>query len=530
LQSGNYHEDDKAGLRFILRQPSTLSGKSNLECLGLTAADTATWQTSEGWIARIQNQIGKIYIDWEWNTSVPCRLIRLEIHSFADEYRLSGTLNTAFFQELEILNVPDCRFSGLNIIDNTRLKYLDCSYNQLPNLDISGNVLLAQLNCAGNVLPELSLLSNLDLGVLNCSDNRLSQLDVSKQKNLVALYCAENSIPALALKNNSNLATLDCSNNLINNLDLTQNAKMSFLSCSGNPLGAGIGLAESGDSLKALYAANAGLQDLSLDSSSGLLALYLPGNRLEVLNVSLNPDLRVLICSDNDLSSLDLSQNVRLDWLNCSNNKLRELKVGNGLSSLFFDNNRLLFSSMQTGAASEYSEISGVSQLVNAGSVETGSVIDLSGEYIIHGVMTSYQWYDEAGNPATLPSAGNGSFLADNAYLYQTLTCIMTNTSYPTLTVSYSVRIVTQGENIGNKEVQDRLVLYPNPFRNVLHIQSENPVKSVELYDMAGRLMKSEQQANTLYEIHADDLPQGIYILKATLQNGGKITGKVEKK
>ncbi|MDR1810483.1 MAG: hypothetical protein LBR34_08810, partial [Prevotella sp.] len=71
LQSQNYHEDDKEGLRRILRQPSAVSGTSNLECAGLTAADTANWKTNEDWVLALQNRINRTAVDWEWSLNKP---------------------------------------------------------------------------------------------------------------------------------------------------------------------------------------------------------------------------------------------------------------------------------------------------------------------------------------------------------------------------------------------------------------------------------------------------------------------------
>jgi hypothetical protein len=43
-------------------------------------------------------------------------------------------------------------------------------------------------------------------------------------------------------------------------------------------------------------------------------------------------------------------------------------------------------------------------------------------------------------------------------------------------------------------------------------------------------LIKKEAQENTQYEVAVSDLPQGIYVLKATGLSGKVLTVKIEKK
>jgi hypothetical protein len=530
LASQNFQEEDKEGFRNMLRQSSSLSGKSNLECVGLTATDTLSWKTSEAWIEVLQNKAGQVYIDWEWSANIPSRLLRLEVKSFTEAYRLSGMFDGAYFQELETLNLDSCAFSALNLLNNPALKQLSCAGNDLSSIDLSRNVNLQQLNCATNNLTELNLAYNTNLGVLNCANNRLSTVDLSKQVNLVSLYCAGNNLTSLNLTANPNLETLDCSDNSITGIDLTSNNKLAFLSCSGNPLNTVMDMTGK-TGLKSLYVANAQQQNVDVSGNRELILLYSPGNDLESLNVAVNSELRVLVCSENDLTNLDLSANLNLDWLDCSDNQLQKLQVGQGLSTLYFVNNQLKFSAMQVGDPAEYSEIVGLTQLIDGGSIQQGSTIELNSEYEIYGNTTNYEWYDDMNAPIMLMEMSNGDFYADPLYLNQTLTCRMTNASFPGTTVDYSVTIDTvTGSEIQEQGVKNQLVVYPNPVKDVLYIKALNPVKSVELYDATGRLMKKEAQENTQYEIGVNDMPQGLYILRATDLSGKVLTTKIEKK
>jgi hypothetical protein len=443
---------------------------------------------------------------------------------------MAGTLDGSYFQELEILDVDSCAFSTLDVQNNPALKKINCASNRLSALDLSRNVNLWQLNCANNNITGLDVSHNLDMGVLNCSTNQLSTLDLSKQARLVSLYCAGNNLTALNLSGNPNLAALDCANNSISALDLTGNGKLAFLSCSGNPLNTSMSMAET-TGLKTLYAADTQLKGVDVSQNRELILLYSPNNSIKSLNVAVNQDLRVLVCPYNNLSKLDLSANVNLDWLDCSDNRLKEVTVGHGLSTLYFGNNLLKFSTMQVGDASEHGEISGLTQLVDAGLVERETLIDLSSEYEIYGSFTTFQWFDGL-TPITLPDWGYGYFYADPAYLYRTLTCQMSNPAFPGTTVNYHVTIdtITKGEDgIQASKTQNQLTVYPNPVRDVLHIKALSPIKSVEIYDMSGRLVKNEAQESSKYEISVNDMPQGIYVLKTIGLSGRALTSKIEK-
>ncbi|GAB6012433.1 T9SS type A sorting domain-containing protein [Viscerimonas tarda] len=510
LYSQDFHEKDKEGLRAILRQSSSVSGKSNLECLGLTAADTANWRVSEDWIAAIQNKLGLIYIDWEWTVDAPARLTRLEINSFTDEYQLSGIIGGSYFEELEVLNFPQSKFTALNILDNPKLNRLDCSGNGLTELDLTRNVNLLQLNCSDNQLAGLNLSANLDLGVLNCSNNLITELDLSKQKSLISLYCSGNKLNELSLSTNSDLASLDCSDNSISQLNLSKNNKIGFLSCSGNPLNSAIDLSQK-ERLLSFYSVGAQLSGLILPQSSDLSLLYLPDNQLT--------------------GDLDLSQHTKLNWLNVSNNQLTELKVASPLRTLYFNDNSLKFSAMQVGPVSDH-EIAVYSpqKIIDAGEIHARETIDLNREYNIYGNTTTYNWYNEADQAITLPDQGEGRFEASLDFYGEVVTCKMTNLSFPDLTVNYQVKISDTITGIQKEVVRNEILIYPNPVSEVLYVETLNPVNGIELYNTTGQIVKRDSQETTRYEISVGELPPGVYVLRTTTASGKKITSKVQRK
>ena len=70
---------------------------------------------------------------------------------------------------------------------------------------------------------------------------------------------------------------------------------------------------------------------------------------------------------------------------------------------------------------------------------------------------------------------------------------------------------------------------YPNPAQNRLHLQYSPDVqpKQVELYDLQGRLVRSQSQG--LESLDIQGLAPGQYLMKVTLEDGKSFTDKVVK-
>ena len=87
-------------------------------------------------------------------------------------------------------------------------------------------------------------------------------------------------------------------------------------------------------------------------------------------------------------------------------------------------------------------------------------------------------------------------------------------------------------QHVGIPEPTDiSLSVFPNPCSDVLQIANGDlQIVTVELYDASGKLVRSHRNAGDyLMRIAVNDLPNGIYIGKARLRNGGNKTFKVFK-
>ncbi len=69
--------------------------------------------------------------------------------------------------------------------------------------------------------------------------------------------------------------------------------------------------------------------------------------------------------------------------------------------------------------------------------------------------------------------------------------------------------------------------IYPNPTTGILNIQSEKPVKQIQLISVEGKIVRKYNASN---QLNIQELPKGVYVLKIQLENGKTEVQKVIKK
>ncbi len=85
-------------------------------------------------------------------------------------------------------------FKKLNVSNNTKLEYLDCSNSQLTTLDVSNNTKLKDLDCSKSQLTTLDVSNNTQLEKLDCENNQLTSLLVGNNSKLKYLKCGSNKL------------------------------------------------------------------------------------------------------------------------------------------------------------------------------------------------------------------------------------------------------------------------------------------------------------------------------------------------
>lgn len=125
-------------------------------------------------------------------------------------------INANWLPNLQTLYCEECSLETLNVNGNTKLRNLNCSYNQLTTIE--------------------GLASLTGLRSLVCDGNQFSTLDVSNSTMLTELNCGNNNLSALDVTHNPSLKYLRVYKNQISALDLTQNQQLKQFQIYGNQL------------------------------------------------------------------------------------------------------------------------------------------------------------------------------------------------------------------------------------------------------------------------------------------------------
>jgi hypothetical protein len=75
-----------------------------------------------------------------------------------------------------------------------------------------------------------------------------------------------------------------------------------------------------------------------------------------------------------------------------------------------------------------------------------------------------------------------------------------------------------------NAFVKDNTSIYPNPFSDVLQIESDTVFQKLELYDVLGKQIMNRDFIN---QIDTSSFAQGMYFLKLYTEDGEVVVKKV---
>lgn len=145
------------------------------------------------------------------------------------------SLDVSALHKLKYLDCSNNQISRLDVGSNSELVALVCDQNKIASLDLSANTKLESLLAYDNELSgDLDLSSNLLLKTVMIGSNRLTSVDVHNCEVLIDFSCKDNLITSLDLSNNSKLVSLRCQNNKLTQLDLSGNPALQILWCNGN--------------------------------------------------------------------------------------------------------------------------------------------------------------------------------------------------------------------------------------------------------------------------------------------------------
>jgi Secretion system C-terminal sorting domain len=136
----------------------------------------------------------------------------------------------------------------------------------------------------------------------------------------------------------------------------------------------------------------------------------------------------------------------------------------------------------------------------------TGSSTDQGDKFIVQRSGDSKTWQDLTSIPAQE---------ASTQYSYTDNTPLNGNNFYRL----FLQNLDAQGTYSAIQEISQEAVAiscYPNPFVDMINISSPNPIHSVILRDLQGRMVQSRtlNGSSNTYQLPAGGLPQGVYLLQ----------------
>ncbi|MBR3057223.1 MAG: DUF4214 domain-containing protein [Clostridiales bacterium] len=225
-----------------------------------------------------------------------------KLNLFYENCHVKNLKGIEFFIELTSLTVSG--ISNLDVSNNTKLTYLDCSGSSLTSLDLSDNTNLTYLDCSCNKLTNLDVGENKKLQQLQCDNNKLTSLNVSGCTMLNQLRCYINKLTSLDVSDCAGLKELDCTYNQLTSLNVSGCTMLNQLRCYNNKL-----------------------TSLDVSKNTTLVSLECWDNKLTSLDVSNNATLINIHCNDNQLTSLNICKDAQYESLICYNNKIESLDI-----------------------------------------------------------------------------------------------------------------------------------------------------------------------------------------------------------
>lgn len=131
----------------------------------------------------------------------------------------------------------------------------------------------------------------------------------------------------------------------------------------------------------------------------------------------------------------------------------------------------------------------------------------------------------------TLGSLTSGSTVTSNAQLFFDYAENFNTSLFTNANATTNNAVTTfQNLSVGLNEMDASIVVYPNPTNSILNIDSNNTIKTVQLYDISGRLLQTNLSDSYKVSIDMTQRSNGIYFLKIASDKGQKVEKIVKEK
>ncbi|MEQ8517596.1 MAG: T9SS type A sorting domain-containing protein [Cytophagales bacterium] len=413
------------------------------------------------------------------------------------ENNISGTVD---LNGLTLLQNLDCQvnaITALNIDPIAPIKVLRCHDNQLSSLQITNRNQLTTCNSWSNSISQLDLSNSPNLSKVNCHSNQMSDLNISNSTALTYLSVKNNSLSNLDVSGINSLATLKAENNSLTCIQVNQtqlnaipsgwskDAATSYsLNCNNCGPGTGYTCIPDGffEDILAPYDDNPNDNKVPTATISTVLTLNVSNSQVsDLTGIEDFTALEILAAGYNDLTHLDVSNNLNLKYLG------RYASVVNGkqLIEIVLPNNGVLEELYLWSNNLNFIDVSGQNNLIN---------------------------FDSRGNNFLNCIQVNSTQLANIpvGWLKNSQT-------------TYNIDCSNAKTGIVNILQQSKPIIYPNPFSNSLTLSGLYNMKKLQIMDMNGREVLSEEINSVQKELNMSGFDKGMYIL-TLISNDGTFT------
>lgn len=413
-----------------------------------------------------------------------------------DLYFITILLFSIYVSHGQIINIPDANFKNALVNSNCVDTNGDGIYDSNVDVNNDGQIqeseveAILRLNVSNKDISSLEgIQSFINLEKLICTGNNLISLNVSLNTNLQWLQVRYNELTNLDLNQNINLRRLYIKGNNLTSLDVSSNTNLEWLECSLNQL-----------------------NSLDVSNNSNLIRLEYDWNYLTNLDLSQNTNLEWLNCSANNITNLDISQNINLEWFSCATNNLNNLDVshnGNLQTLSFYDN-----------------QISSINLSQNP---------NLKYLYCRENLLTSLDLSQNSNlvwlhadqnqlNSLNIKNGNNENMARMWAQDNPNLMCIQVDdVEFSNNAIDWRKDTTSVYSEYCELDIQDykqsTAKIYPNPVKEILRIDSQEPIDDLKIFSMSGRLVKGAKENH----INVSLLPSGIYFASVIIDGENRV-------
>ena len=142
-------------------------------------------------------------------------------------------------------------------------------------------------------------------------------------------------------------------------------------------------------------------------------------------------------------------------------------------------------------------------------------------DFNVGSTIPTTSWITTTSNPFTItgipPSFDCYAFFVRSACSSTDVSSWTGATTLGCSITSYNWFLTLSNESFVNNSEKNKLQIYPNPTKNIIHIKNNSEIEKIKIFDYLGKEVFTQTQYNN--EINVGNLSNGIYLLEINSEN-----------